>query len=276
MLKIRLSATPEHSFWAMEKTFTIGRASANHLSLDDESVDDKHAKIIQHDEHFILKDLGSHLGTFVNNTRITQKNISCGDTIQIGSVSLEVVDPFAEIESKNYWSLIADSSWLTGQEFPLYFSQKQPCVTLGRTKDCDIVIPSTHLSRRHAEITEHDGSLVINDLNSSNGTYVNDHKITQSSLRAGDKIRLDVYSFRVFGPGIVLPRAATQIMKALDANLFNEERAPEEILWQTRSTSPGNRTQEDLYKKNWWPQIVAVGIFIAFCSTLYLLLFPQD
>ena len=272
MLKIRFVDDSKPAFWAMEKNFSIGKAKSNHLSLSDSSVDNLHAKIINRDDTFTLKDLGSKTGTYVNGTRITQRRIACGDTIQIGSVELEIIDPFIDSQNLSQWSLIADSSWLNGQEFPLTFGSGSPRIVLGRATNCDIVIPGTHLSRQHADLLLQDNVLQIRDLGSANGTFVNDKRVQASRLCAGDRIRLDVYSFKVFGPGISLPRAATQTLKAITEEILEDSQS-EEKLWVTRSTSPGNRSENDHYKTKWPATLIAVTLVSIFIGVVGYLLF---
>jgi len=275
MLKIRFADNRQPPFWAMEKSFSIGRTSANHLSIDDASVSELHAKILNRGDTFVIKDMGSLQGTYVNGKRITQKNIGCGDTIQIGGVRLEVIDPFAHIANQSEWSLIADSSWLSGQEFPLNFLKHEGRVVVGRSTQCDVTIPGTHLSRQHAELRLEDDKISVTDLKSANGTFINDRKITTANLKPGDRIRFDVYSFKLFGPGIHLPKAATQTMPAITDEMLAQE-SGEEKLWKTRSTSPGNREQIDLYKRNWKPVIAAataMGLLLVFAAGIVYLFF---
>ena len=94
------------------------------------------------------------------------------------------------------WFLVAEGGWLAGQRFEI----KQHTV-LGRDANCDITIPGTHLSRRHAELAVKDGKLLIRDLNSANGTFVNEEAIAETSLKPSDTVRFDVLNFRVEGPG---------------------------------------------------------------------------
>ncbi|MFL0810970.1 MAG: FHA domain-containing protein [Agarilytica sp.] len=243
----------------MEKAFSIGRANKNHLCIDDHSVSEQHARISRQDDSFLLKDLGSETGTFVNGQRITQKNIVCGDEIKVGNVLLEVVDPFKEQSNGHEWSLIADSSWLTGQEFPI-IGKPDDVVTIGRSPQCDIVFAGTHLSRLHAEVTINYSSLTIKDMGSANGTFVNDEKADSTQIYAGDRVRLDVYSFRVFGPGIELPKSATTSMHAIPVSEANPVPA-EAKQWKSKPTSPGNREQINLYQKH-YKQAIFVGAVI--------------
>jgi hypothetical protein len=66
-------------------------------------------------------------------------------------------------------------------------------VSLGRGEDNDIVIPHTSVSRTHARLLRRDGSFVLTDLNSTNGSYVNNQRVhgsvvvsNGSELRLGD------------------------------------------------------------------------------------------
>lgn len=60
---------------------------------------------------------------------------------------------------------------------------------IGRQTDCQIRIPTGDISRHHCELTlSPEGKLTIRDLGSSNGTYVNKRRVTQTELQAGDLI----------------------------------------------------------------------------------------
>jgi hypothetical protein len=63
---------------------------------------------------------------------------------------------------------------------------------LGREQaSADLVIPDPGVSRRHARVLPHNGSVVVEDLGSSNGTYVNGHRISGPvELGAGDELQL--------------------------------------------------------------------------------------
>ncbi|MBE9130048.1 MULTISPECIES: adenylate/guanylate cyclase domain-containing protein [unclassified Coleofasciculus] len=61
--------------------------------------------------------------------------------------------------------------------------------TIGREQDNSIVVNHGFLSRRHAEIAMGIDGVTITDLNSLNGTFVNECKITQCTLKDGDLIR---------------------------------------------------------------------------------------
>lgn len=65
-------------------------------------------------------------------------------------------------------------------------------VTVGRLRDCDICLADANASRRHAAFVPDDGGWAIEDLDSSNGTYLNGTKVARAALTDGDAIEVGV------------------------------------------------------------------------------------
>lgn len=61
-------------------------------------------------------------------------------------------------------------------------------ILIGRGEDCLIHLPFTNVSRRHARIFSQGEELTIEDLNSTNGTFVNGVRISRCTLRNNDQI----------------------------------------------------------------------------------------
>ncbi len=57
---------------------------------------------------------------------------------------------------------------------------------IGRSRTCDVVIPSAKVSRQHASISRVDGELYIEDLGSANGVWFNGEKVTRAKINHGD------------------------------------------------------------------------------------------
>lgn len=69
------------------------------------------------------------------------------------------------------------------------FLLSQGKVIIGRSPDCDIAIDNTAISRQHASIEYKNGEYYLNDLGSSNGTFLNGDKIDElAALTPGDNI----------------------------------------------------------------------------------------
>lgn len=64
-------------------------------------------------------------------------------------------------------------------------------LVIGRSEKCDVCLSEKKISRRHCRIFQQDGKFTLEDMGSTNGTYVNDQKVSaQVSLQAGDRIRV--------------------------------------------------------------------------------------
>jgi HD-GYP domain-containing protein (c-di-GMP phosphodiesterase class II) len=63
-------------------------------------------------------------------------------------------------------------------------------ISLGRLKGCDVVVDDEAASRRHCTITGREDVCVVADLQSANGTFVNEQRIATVELQRGDKIRI--------------------------------------------------------------------------------------
>ena len=72
-----------------------------------------------------------------------------------------------------------------GGEFPLRVDKE---VVIGRSSELDMVLVEDMVSRKHAKITVASGKVTIQDLGSTNGTFVNGEKIKQTRLKEGDRI----------------------------------------------------------------------------------------
>ncbi|GHO45732.1 FHA domain-containing protein [Ktedonospora formicarum] len=69
-------------------------------------------------------------------------------------------------------------------------------VTIGRSTALNtIVIPDRSISRQHARLELEDHHLIVSDLNSANGTFVNDERIQRMALKSGDQMRIGAYQF---------------------------------------------------------------------------------
>ena len=247
MLKLHFKDNSQPSFWVTDKLYAIGSASDNQLViLNDEMVDKLHAKLIAEDNKFLLKDNNSSHGCFINGQRITQKEILPGDIIKFGNTELIVLDPRrlqydGDQMQAAPWRLVSDSSWLPGKTFIIPADRT---VTVGRADQCEISIPGTHLSRKHTELRVQGAKLLITDLGSANGTYLNDQLVSEGIAYNGDRLRLDVYTFRIVAPDT--EENKTRIRPPADALNKPVERkqiSTEPKRWITKPTSPGNRIE---------------------------------
>jgi chromosome segregation ATPase len=84
---------------------------------------------------------------------------------------------------------------LTG-DAPKQFMLAKPSTTIGRGSQCDIQILTHFVSREHARIAVGPGGVLIEDLGSTNGVFVNSIRIERQELRHGDLITVGETQFR--------------------------------------------------------------------------------
>jgi FHA domain len=91
-------------------------------------------------------------------------------------------------------SLLSDRPWNEVDEIRI---DHYPCV-LGRDRDSDYSVQLSFISRRHCRFLLQDGRVVVHDLESFNGTFVNGSRIAApTAITDGDELRLGPMSFRV-------------------------------------------------------------------------------
>jgi pSer/pThr/pTyr-binding forkhead associated (FHA) protein len=83
------------------------------------------------------------------------------------------------------WTLRFISGKYQGGEFPLRPHRE---IVIGRSSDLDMVLVEDMVSRKHAKIVTDENTVSIQDLGSTNGTFVNGEKIRKVELKDGDRI----------------------------------------------------------------------------------------
>lgn len=116
---------------------------------------------------------------------------------------------------------------------------------IGRKEDCDLRIPLGEISRQHAVLMIDGDTATIRDLGSANGTYVNNKRITEQELDAGDHVVIGPVVFTVqidgepaevrpvqtrlesrAGHGTVVSAKATTVDSSDSDFLFDEDEDP--------------------------------------------------
>jgi pSer/pThr/pTyr-binding forkhead associated (FHA) protein len=85
-----------------------------------------------------------------------------------------------------------------GGEFPLKMEKQ---IVIGRSSELDMVLVEDMVSRKHAKITVQNGKITIEDLGSTNGTFVNGEKIKQARLKEGDRILIGTSILKLIHQG---------------------------------------------------------------------------
>ncbi len=220
MLQLRNKSTSKGPLWLVDKKYTLGSDSACDVKISSPGIQPQHAELLVNGDSIELVNLvgGSELS--VNGQAVSDKaRLKIGDEITLGSETLALHDPKSTQEkapakqnANDGWALKALNTALAEKHFPLKGSQ-----TIGRSQDCDISLGVVHLSRKHASVAVTDKGLVVEDLNSSNGTYLNGKKVSKAKAIAGDEVSFDTLRFRVIGP--IIDEDKTTVRPSSDGDL---------------------------------------------------------
>ena len=95
------------------------------------------------------------------------------------------------------------------KDFPI----KEGIAVIGRGEECELRVPIGTVSRKHCELTVATPQINIKDLGSSNGTYVNNRRITQTDLKAGDRIAVGpvVFTLQIDGVPEEIQKVETNV-----------------------------------------------------------------
>lgn len=287
MLKLRFKENKYNAVWLVEPKITIGKSATNAMVVDDPYVVDVHLEILVDNENLTLKNLAPSKPVKVNDEEVTGAcSLRPDDMITLGSVELIVIDPKREPkalveETANAtqlrspkttgWSLKANHSALANRIFPL-----KELTVIGRASECDISLAAAHLSRRHAQIQVVEGGLLVKDLGSANGTFINGQRVTEGRAKKGDEIRFDTLSFGVMGPtsediskttvrsAPLIPPESTPAAKA------NKPVSKSAVSHSTSSHKPANNEAEGKSNKGLYA-FIAIAVIAAVLVAVVLL-----
>ena len=198
----------------LDRPVTIGRAADNDVVLQHPSVSRYHCAITPQNGTLVLTDRESANGTFVNGQdRIAAPHLlQDGDHIQVGELELHVQwperSPLARaagamtipFPAGGLADLLGAAPVAPVRTTKLYLRRGpeaprilewDPAQTfsIGRSEDSSLLVNDGAVSRHHADIEQRDGSVVVSDLGSANGTFVNGGRVEgRRYLQPGDAV----------------------------------------------------------------------------------------
>lgn len=197
------------------ESLSIGRSPKNDLTLPDDGISRHHAKIIFTDGGYCIQDLDSRGGTLVNGDKISTSQLTGQCQIGIGGWTLlfeeksqeEAVceeetaitrqaassqtqilklDPVSEtVASQKTFIQITDPQGLSKK-----ISLVKNRYVLGSSEGCDVVIKDDYVSSQHCEILFSPSRVLIKDLSSTNGTFVNGLRVVEAALTPSSEVKL--------------------------------------------------------------------------------------
>ena len=253
----------------------IGRRRGSDIELPFASVSEQHARLSRGEKGWLVADLDSANGTFLNGRQLTPlvpQAFSVGDVLRLASVDLvfEGVGPLvqgaggqgAQFESTATLArrLVSDLFGTSrpaevarvvvgdgpaqGRELRLEAAGRRYLV--GRGTGCNLVVPDDDISREHAEFERRWDGVFVRDLDSKNGVVLRGERLAgERRLSDGDVLRLGQTTFRLDDPEDRYLRQLQEVeardgqtaKEGADADSSHDGRPGEAALLDTRTSN---------------------------------------
>lgn len=194
----------------------IGRAPDCDFQISDEAVSARHAALSRQSGSLLLEDLDSANGTWVEDRRIKRAILNWKQPFELGGVVLTPIEILAAVQTTRFAQSTSFLSALSVDELATLMGaetsqvggalqgrlQVGDTILIGRDPTANIVIDTPNVSRLHAKITKLANGMVVEDLGSTNGTFVNGDRIRAATpLEPADDLRVGPHKISLDSDG---------------------------------------------------------------------------
>ena len=204
----------------------IGRRRGSDIELPFAAISEQHARLSRRGQGWMIMDMGSANGTFVNGSRLTPlvaQDLSAGDVLRLANIELVqepstqnlgkdgqpestatlarrlVSDLFGSYKTGEVASLVVMGGPADGHQLRLETMGRR--YRVGRGAGCSLAVADDDISREHAELERRWDGVFLRDLHSKNGTVVMGTRLVgERRLVDGDVLKMGQTSFRLEDP----------------------------------------------------------------------------
>lgn len=199
--------------FAPDETVSVGRDPGSSIVVDNPHVSWAHGELRQERQQWVYRDLRSTGGSAIEGQQVSAVTINRDLTIELApgngpSLALTLLGSAALPDTVDVSTTLRRSG-------------DQRTVTIGRDLGNDIVLDDLNVSRNHAQITQSTSGLLLEDLGSRNGTFVNGRRISEAELVEGDLVAVGKSRYQVVGDHLLRVDGGGTI--SFDANAVSVE-----------------------------------------------------
>lgn len=243
LLRVTHFRAASRTFALTKDEIIIGRAPECDVVLEWVNVSRQHARLQISPQGMLLTDLGSTNGTQLNGAPLSPRRpaaLAVGQPFQVADFTLVVEVQSArpaphhlDAAQSPGFSAAMGSATLIAADFPDGLQagpqnldlSAQTRITIGRGADNSLVINHPMVSRCHAEIERVGARVLIRDLHSTNGVFVNGQRVKDSCwLKDGDKVQIGPLVFSLSGLSLRQMTEAGLTLKATNINKYVSSR----------------------------------------------------
>lgn len=180
-----------------DKPVSFGRSDEADHKLPTKLASRIHAQVFPREGGWWVEDLGSSNGTGLDGKKITRPTpLAPGNVVSIGDIELKFEGDAPRPKGPPD-HLVARVMYSPGKGAKPVDTLIHQRITIGRKPENTLQIENKAISSQHCEIVNRGGAYILRDLGSSNGTFVNGRRVTEHTLRNGDKVvlgkKVDLY-----------------------------------------------------------------------------------
>jgi ABC transport system ATP-binding/permease protein len=192
---------------------SVGRADNNDVVLAHPSVSKIHAHLSCDEEGFCVRDAGSTNGVWLRGERVPAAGTRFfpGEILTVGDFSLAVL--LLEERPPDTFRLCITAPGGEHHVFVLRAGE----ATVGSGEGIDLLLEGEGVAPRHARLVVSDERLVLADLRSATGTFLNGERLTAPQvLRRDDVVRIGCFGLTFSRPGEPAPLPARSMARPED------------------------------------------------------------
>jgi ABC transport system ATP-binding/permease protein len=167
-------------------SLTLGRDPGCDVVVAADAVSRRHASLERRGDRLFIRDLGSTNGLSVDGRLVPEHLLAGGQQVGIGQ-SVTLVYLAAEQAAPEGFAQAGPSA---EPSMTVYEIPEGKSLSLGRGAETGVQLAHPQVNQVHAEVRRRQGQVVIQDMGSSNGTYVNGLQVQEKELREGDVVRI--------------------------------------------------------------------------------------
>lgn len=218
-IKIKFQGSETSFNLSTDKEIIFGRQGAgdDFHEIAHPLISRKHLRISNENGVLYVVDFGSTNGSWLNSEKLIPQQryiLKAGDKIHfssnhIATISIEAamgtssqaerVPPPVQTPDLKQPKISNPDASLIGDLEKALVDKSQ--IIIGRSSDCDIVISDMSVSRKHAKVSKEQGQYFVEDLNSTNGTFLNQKRISgKVPFQKGDQLFVGLHLFSLGAP----------------------------------------------------------------------------
>jgi len=194
-LEFTIKGQPTRVPWDGRKV-VVGTSPQADVTIIDPSktVSGKHLVLSRSEGCIVVEDLGSTNGTFIDDR---QNRLQPNSPCKVKPDSLILLGPYASlkitpVQPSKPSPFDTKTIDIKSLDLPLGES-----IVVGRAKDADLVVDSPQVSRHHARLTRTSAGIEVQDLGSTNGTFINGKRLMQGVVSQGDILGIGPARFEI-------------------------------------------------------------------------------